>query len=154
MSSSDAGNEAAIFAEGYDRCPVCFGKSLKPDFSLKFRGAYTLHWDRCCSCGFTFMNPRLLPNEMSKIYATPEYWRMAYGDYLAGEPIRIENSRLRFRLCEKHMPKSGQLLDLGCATGFFAAVAAERGFDVIGVDLSSEMIRVRQEDIWNRPAGE
>jgi SAM-dependent methyltransferase len=29
---------------------------------------------------------------------------------------------------------------LGCATGFFGAVAADRGFDVIGVDLNPEMI--------------
>src|SRR5712691_890006 len=129
-----------MFAEPYDKCPVCFGKRLKTDFSLQFQKRYTLRWDQCRSCGFAFMNPRLLPEEMYGIYTTPEYWSTAYRDYLASEPIRIENSILRFKLCEKHMPRSGRLLDLGCATGFFAAVAADRGFDVIGVDLNPEMI--------------
>ncbi len=129
-----------MFAEPYDKCPVCFGKRLKPDFSLQFQKRHTLRWDQCRSCGFTFMNPRLLPDEMYGIYTTPEYWSTAYRDYLASEPIRIENSILRFKLCERHMPQSGRLLDLACATGFFAAVAAERGFDVIGVDLNPEMI--------------
>jgi len=86
------------------------------------------------------MNPRLLPDEMYGIYTTPEYWSTAYRDYLASEPIRIENSILRFKLCERHMPRSGRLLDLACATGFFAAVAANKGFDVVGVDLNPEMI--------------
>jgi len=129
-----------MFAEPYDKCPLCFGKRLKPDFCLEFRNRYALRWDRCRSCGFTFMNPRLLPSEMYPIYTTPEYWRNAYRDYLAGESIRIENSILRFKLCEPHMPRSGRLLDLGCATGFFASVAADRGFHVIGVDLNPEMV--------------
>ena len=129
-----------MFAEPYNKCPLCFGKWLKPDFSLEFQNRYALRWDRCRSCGFTFMNPRLLPEEMYPIYTTPEYWHTAYRDYLASESIRIDNSILRFNLCERHMPRSDSLLDLGCATGFFASVAADRGFDVIGVDLNPEMI--------------
>jgi len=86
------------------------------------------------------MNPRLLPAEMYEIYTTPEYWRTAYRNYFDSEAIRIENGILRLGLCRPYMARSGRLLDLGCATGFFAAVAAERGFDVIGVDLNAEMI--------------
>jgi len=140
MSSFTEREELATLAEPYDKCPVCFGKDLKSDFSLKFRANHTLHWYQCRTCGFTFMNPRLLPEEMYKIYTTPGYWRAAYRDYFDSEAIRAENSLLRFKLCERHMPQSGRLLDLGCATGFFAAVARDRGFDVIGVDLNPEMI--------------
>jgi 2-polyprenyl-3-methyl-5-hydroxy-6-metoxy-1,4-benzoquinol methylase len=128
-----------MFAETYDKCPVCFGKGFKRDFSLEYQ-SYALRWDRCLSCGFTFMNPRLLPEKMYKIYTTPEYWSTAYRDYFDSESIRIENSILRFQLCERHIPQSGRLLDLACATGFFGAVAADRGFDVIGVDVNPEMI--------------
>jgi SAM-dependent methyltransferase len=134
------GKELSMFAQPYDKCPVCFGRHLEPDFSLQFQARHTLHWHQCRICGFTFMNPRLLPDEMYKIYTTPEYWKTAYRDYFDGEAIRIENSNLRFRLCERHIPQFGRLLDLGCATGFFASVAAERGFDVTGVDLNPAMI--------------
>jgi SAM-dependent methyltransferase len=127
------------FAPPFDKCLVCFGKRLRPDFALPFR-SHVLHWQQCRSCGFTFMNPRLLPDEMYQVYTTPEYWRAAYRNYFDSEPIRIENSILRLELCRPYMAQSGRLLDLGCATGFFAAVAAEKGFDVIGVDLNAEMI--------------
>jgi SAM-dependent methyltransferase len=77
---------------------------------------------------------------MYDIYTKPEFWRQAYGNYLDNEPLRIENSHSRLDLCAPHIPQSGRLLDLGCATGFFASVAAEKGFDVVGVDLSPDMI--------------
>ena len=129
-----------MFANPYDKCPLCFGKRLKPDFALKFQTTHTLHWYQCRACGFCFMNPRLLPEQMYQIYTTREYWSAAYQNYFASESVRIENSILRFSLCAPYIPQSGRLLDLACATGFFAAVAADRGFDVIGVDLNPEMI--------------
>src|SRR5262249_21880757 len=124
MSPDAAAQErSSTFAEALAKCPVCFGKRLRPDFSLPFR-EHVLHWEQCLACGFAFMNPRLLPAEMYGIYTTPEYWRAAYRDYFDGEAIRTENGILRLGLCWPHMAQSGRLLDLGCATGFFAAVAA------------------------------
>ncbi len=41
------------------------------------------------------------------------------------------------------LPKGGRVLDLGCGTGLpYARYLVEKGFDVLGVDLSEEMVKV------------
>ena len=46
------------------------------------------------------------------------------------------------RFCERHFASPGRLLDLGCGTGRLLFPFAPRGFRVLGVDLSEEMLRV------------
>lgn len=41
----------------------------------------------------------------------------------------------------QHFTQPGRLVDLGCGTGRHAVEFARRGFDVLGVDLSAEMLR-------------
>ena len=136
--------DRGAFAEPYRKCPLCFDGRVKGDFSLTF-GEHTLRWYQCQACGFTFMNPRLLPELMYVVYTTPEYWQAAYRDYLAGESVRVENGRLRFDLCAPYVPRAGRLLDLACATGSFTAVAAARGYEVVGVDMNAELVQFGKE---------
>ena len=49
------------------------------------------------------------------------------------------------RLAESLFPAPGTLIDLGCGTGRLAIPFAQRGFSVLGVDLSAEMLRIAQE---------
>lgn len=49
------------------------------------------------------------------------------------------------RYCEKHFATPGRLLDLGCGTGRLLLPFARRGYWVLGVDLSAEMLRVAGE---------
>jgi len=49
------------------------------------------------------------------------------------------------RFVEEHCPRPGRLLDLGCGTGRLLVPFARRGYDVIGVDLSQEMLAVARE---------
>jgi ubiquinone/menaquinone biosynthesis C-methylase UbiE len=46
---------------------------------------------------------------------------------------------------ERHCPTPGRLLDLGCGTGRLLVALARRGYRVLGVDLSPEMLRVAAE---------
>jgi SAM-dependent methyltransferase len=39
----------------------------------------------------------------------------------------------------------GSLLDVGCGTGSYTAALAERGWDVTGVDISEDMLRLARE---------
>jgi SAM-dependent methyltransferase len=43
---------------------------------------------------------------------------------------------------ERHCPAPGKLIDLGCGTGRLLIPFARRGYTVLGVDLSEEMLRV------------
>lgn len=45
-------------------------------------------------------------------------------------------------LIAKYHPKAKSILDLGCGSGSHDILLAERGFDVTGIDFSSEMIKI------------
>jgi SAM-dependent methyltransferase len=45
----------------------------------------------------------------------------------------------------RHCPRPGRLIDLGCGTGRLLVPLARRGYWVLGVDLSEEMLRVAGE---------
>ncbi|TKJ25309.1 MAG: hypothetical protein CEE42_08120 [Promethearchaeota archaeon Loki_b31] len=45
------------------------------------------------------------------------------------------------------LPKNGSILDLGSGTGLpFAKLFIEKGFNVLGVDISSQMIKIAQKN--------
>jgi SAM-dependent methyltransferase len=60
---------------------------------------------------------------------------------LAGSPLLAAD----VRFAEEHFPAPGRLIDLGCGTGRLLVPFARRGFQVLGVDLSAEMLRVAGE---------
>jgi 2-polyprenyl-3-methyl-5-hydroxy-6-metoxy-1,4-benzoquinol methylase len=45
---------------------------------------------------------------------------------------------------ERYFPTPGKLIDLGCGTGRLLLPFARRGYTVLGVDLSEEMLRVAE----------
>lgn len=61
-----------------------------------------------------------------------------YDEYFAGHNL------LRFdqQFLERHFRVPGRLIDLGCGTGRVLERFAQRGFEVVGVDLSAEMLGV------------
>jgi SAM-dependent methyltransferase len=61
-----------------------------------------------------------------------------YDAALAGTPLLD----LDLRFAERHFPKPGKLIDLGCGTGRLLVHFARRGFSCVGVDLSPAMLSV------------
>lgn len=57
---------------------------------------------------------------------------------LAGSPLL----QFDLRTADRFFPSPGALADLGCGTGRLAIPFARRGFSVVGVDLSAEMLKV------------
>jgi SAM-dependent methyltransferase len=66
-----------------------------------------------------------------------------YDAGLAGVPLLDVD----LRFVEEHCPRTGRLLDLGCGTGRLLALFAQRGYGVLGVDLSEEMLAVTRSKI-------
>jgi SAM-dependent methyltransferase len=64
-----------------------------------------------------------------------------YDAALGGSPLLGAD----VRFAEEHFPAPGRLIDLGCGTGRLLVPFARRGFRVLGVDLSAEMLRVAGE---------
>jgi SAM-dependent methyltransferase len=61
-----------------------------------------------------------------------------YDAGLAGTPL-FDADRL---FVERHCPRPGRLIDLGCGTGRLLPPLAARGYWALGVDLSAEMLAV------------
>ena len=129
------------FAAPQRQCPICTSSRLVPDFQLQPQEDLVLNWARCEICGFTFMNPKLAFETMKTIYRSPGYWNeMSYGVYLASEHLRLKNALRNWRFASRFLPQSGRLLDIGCATGFFGAVACQNSYDVVGIDPAEGLV--------------
>jgi SAM-dependent methyltransferase len=61
-----------------------------------------------------------------------------YDDNLAGCPLLAVD----LSFAQRHFDRPGRLIDLGCGTGRLLIPFARRGYWVLGVDLSDEMLRV------------
>ena len=49
-----------------------------------------------------------------------------------------------------NIPPRGRVLDIGCGTGAFAYCLAERGYQTVGVDFSSSMLRAAKKSTWGK----
>ena len=71
-------------------------------------------------------------------------WEYTQQPHIATEYDRsIANSglsRYDTQVLLQHFQRPGRLVDLGCGTGRHALEFASRGFDVLGIDLSAEML--------------
>ncbi len=64
-----------------------------------------------------------------------------YDERLAGTPLLEVDQRF----AEHCFARPGRLIDLGCGTGRLLVPFSRRGYWVVGVDLSEEMLRVASE---------
>jgi ubiquinone/menaquinone biosynthesis C-methylase UbiE len=89
---------------------------------------------RCRGCGLVLSSPRDAPGTLQAIYSD-----LADPSYDAESQNRRWVARQRAaQLSDRFHP--GRLLDVGCSTGVFAAEAARVGWDVTGLDPSTQAI--------------
>ncbi len=138
------------FAPKVSVCLACGSSELHPAFSLKLSDM-PISWDSCRRCGLTFQNPRIEKDCMGEIYASETYWGKSnasgssYGGY-QGDKVRLKQSQQRLNTIQKITGMTrGELLDIGCASGFFMHVCKQQGFNVIGLDPSPQMAKWAEE---------
>jgi SAM-dependent methyltransferase len=101
---------------------------------------------QCRGCGLMRLEPQPEPAELSRYYPR-SYW-YAPGEHAAErleEAYRRLVLRDHVRFVERAIEdagESGPVVDVGCGGGLFLRMLAERGRQVIGVDLSPEAARV------------
>jgi len=71
-------------------------------------------------------------------------------DLLMGEVDYKSRAEYLLSLFEKHGKKPCLLLDLACGTGGFSNQFAKNGIDVIGVDMSEDMLAIARENSANQ----
>ncbi len=101
---------------------------------------------RCPKCGL--VQRALLPtaDELPRLYdsayftaAGDDLGAAGYLDYLADAELHRVNARRRLRRLAEHV-EPADLLDVGCAAGFFVDEAQRAGWTARGIDISEAMV--------------
>ena len=87
---------------------------------------------RCRSCGLVRTNPRDAVRTLSEVYD-----ELRDPLYELEKSNRTITARRHFAFVERYAPGTGRLLDVGCSTGIFMAIARERAWEVEGIEASS-----------------
>ncbi len=127
-------------------CNLCGSTHAEPirvgrDLMLGHPGEWTLV--QCRRCGFIYLNPR--PRDMAPYYEgsylpfehRPKHTLIPRRPKSKIEEVSVGAAGGYYSLLQQvTKATSGQLLDVGCATGDFLVVAATAGWTVTGCDLS------------------
>lgn len=132
------------------RCNLCGADDTAPLTQVD-----GFHIVRCKRCGLLYVNPRYREDVLQEIYTETYYDHdgivnglefFGYDNYVADEEnIKITFAR-RLKTIERHV-STGRLLDIGCATGFFLALAREKGWEVVGTEVSQFGARYGKEKL-------
>jgi SAM-dependent methyltransferase len=125
-------------ATSTDRCDVCGDGAYR---SLFWKRGW--QFVRCQSCGHVYVRLGLTDQELREAYATNFFSDGAYVDYVRDRPILEKNFRRYITLLREHSD-SGFLLEVGCAYGFFLALARSQ-WQVRGVDINSDAVAYAQD---------
>jgi 2-polyprenyl-3-methyl-5-hydroxy-6-metoxy-1,4-benzoquinol methylase len=120
------------------RCPVCGSAEA----TLRYRITGFRVYD-CSDCALVYLWPQLDPQQVREMFtrlytegegSVPElrsYYGFTYEDVPANPLVQLYESWLD-RI--EAVRKPGRLLDIGCGTGLFLAVARRRGWQPHGID--------------------
>ncbi len=119
-------------------CPIC--RSTQARFYRHTRL-------RCLNCNLIY-DPNAQNSTVSLgIYNRDYFCGKVYRDYPGEAQSRIKNFKDKLELMDEYLPSTGQVLDLGCALGYFLRVMETKGWDTWGVDLSSYAVQEARKDI-------
>jgi len=100
---------------------------------------------RCKGCGFTFLSPRPVADEMAKFYDLTEYQPHNLSESSLFDRmykyIRSRNSVNKRKLIQNYT-KSGNILDIGCGTGDFLVEMQSADWSVKGMETAAEARKI------------
>jgi SAM-dependent methyltransferase len=118
-------------------CDVCRGQE-PARLAFMSRGFAIV----CCpQCQVLRVSPRLTVASLQAYYG-PAYWKSddsvarGYFDYLGDEANIRRTFQRRWQWLARDLPRTGRLLDMGCASGFLLDEAQTAGWEVAGVEWS------------------
>ncbi|MCK6450571.1 MAG: class I SAM-dependent methyltransferase [Alphaproteobacteria bacterium] len=119
-------------------CLVCGGSEL----FTRWKGLLG-----CKTCGFVFADLKLSGDELARIYGHDYFNGGEYFDYGAEEESLRGNFRDRLRDLSRISPdlSARDLLEIGCAYGFFLDEARHAFKSVAGIDISKDAVRHARE---------
>jgi len=125
-------------------CLICNSVQSKPfyqDVPDRFNPDKTYREVICSQCGFVYLSPRPIEEEMSHFYDLQDYHphhlsETSFFDRIYAR-VRNRNSQNKQNLITKYCP-SGHLLDIGCGTGEFMMEMKKNKWLVTGLETAPE----------------
>lgn len=161
LTAMDFSNKKNIKLHNYGKtypCPVCGSEKTKEwypanidlkdlSFTYEFKPGHqkTFRVVRCYNCTHAFCSP--LPKNIYKYYKD-----VVDNEYLRHSQTNTLTARAVLKTIHQYMP-SGNLLDVGCATGDFLNVAKKFGYSAEGLELSewsSEIARKKGIHVYDK----
>lgn len=126
----------------FNRCPICDSDNIEviTDDGDKFTSEKA---NLCLYCGVGFLSPSMDHDELREYYFSDTFSMDFRGNAEPDEAKREGNrdrAERRWFLLKDRLPDSGSLLEIGCSSGEFLDVAAQR-YDVVGIDASSGYVK-------------
>jgi 2-polyprenyl-3-methyl-5-hydroxy-6-metoxy-1,4-benzoquinol methylase len=96
----------------------------------------------CEECKFTTADLTISEEQLRQIYTASYFAGDEYRDYVADQPVIEKQFRLRLGRLLKFVPDAHKknLSEIGCAHGFFLALAKNTFRSVEGIDMSDDAI--------------
>jgi len=132
----------AVEEASYRPCNSCGGTRARFLFE---RNGYSIV--ECATCALRYVGENTADIDFPTLYSESYYQGGAsavFANYMAEEAARRASARRKLWSIRLRGPRSGRLLDVGCATGFFLA-EARRHYDVQGVEISEYSSRIARE---------
>ena len=144
------------------RCPMCGAAEAE----LRYRiTRFEIHV--CRACTLVYLHPQPSPEEIRAMFSTlyttgegsvPElrdYYGYCYDDAPSNPLVQLYE---RWLDALERVRAPGRLLDIGCGTGLFLAVARRRGWQPFGIDDCAEATTHARDhfalDVWGGDFGD
>jgi SAM-dependent methyltransferase len=122
-----------------NRCPVCDDAGIQRGYDL---GEFEVL--RCGSCQTAWRSNMYTPEQVAAMYEDEPYEEHPFFSYDSdAESLRKVPRFRRFEQALEVLGREvgvGRLLDVGCGAGTFMAIAANRGWDVHGVEMNQALV--------------
>ena len=115
-------------------CPICHFSDAQPIFDNTLM--------TCQGCGHAWANLQLDHTYLQELYAENYFKGEEYADYLADKEILQMNFKKRLKQIAKNTPEPKDILEIGCAYGFFYETIQQKfkSVNYQGYDISKDAI--------------
>ena len=127
-------------------CPICASNKLKAVY--QFEDFFILN---CQNCGNAWRSNMYDEKRIEEIYCVNNYEDNPYFSYDLDSVFDMNNNRFRnYKRALDFVKKSGikgNLLDIGCGTGTFLALAKKYGWELTGIEISEDLSKICQKNV-------
>jgi 2-polyprenyl-3-methyl-5-hydroxy-6-metoxy-1,4-benzoquinol methylase len=134
---NEASGESGPGGSGSRSCPAC-----RADSRTTFGDQSSFRWLRCQRCQTLYVAKTPSTNSLSSFY------ERYYDDPLEVPSLAVK--RLRDVVASFESSRStGQLIDVGFGAGTLLSIAADRGWDCWGTEMSPPQVKMGRSQGWN-----